>query len=261
MGKGLPWFRFWVDDFLGSTKVGLMDAHDLGCYVMLLLWCSREGGFFLAPDQLARWCHTTPAAFQDAWDRVLSRCFELRDGRYHNTRMDDEVAGGSSRYLAMVEGGRKGGLRSAQARVQGGLEGGLKGGTKQPEPEPEPEETKSKEPAKKPPSPEKLTFDALYEGWIATVGAVDYGRLRKALKPLMHSQSAPSVADMLEAFKVWRGSLEWLAAREKSFETVERFAARAQEFVELGRMPRIVNDVLTRRGHIMAGPPFAGAKL
>lgn len=105
----------------------------------------------------------------------------------------------------------------------------------------------SKAPAKKPdiagaPDPSsslsrlpKATVDAAHDRWIATIGGIDYGRLRKALLLVFNAQplvySGEQLARGVEAFHEaaasdgprWRG--KW---------TPEKFAAELHEWVRLG---------------------------
>lgn len=39
----LPWFPFWVDDFLASPKVRMMTMEEIGVYVMLLCEQHQNG--------------------------------------------------------------------------------------------------------------------------------------------------------------------------------------------------------------------------
>lgn len=85
-----PAFQFYPDDFLGSSKVAVMSAEEVGIYLLLLCWDWNENGIEWVPEDLARFCRTTDAAFGIAWEKRLRRCFVERDGRFWNPRLERE---------------------------------------------------------------------------------------------------------------------------------------------------------------------------
>jgi uncharacterized protein YdaU (DUF1376 family) len=86
-----PAFQLYVSDFLGSAKVGMMSAEEVGAYLLLLCLDWQEGGFVHDPKRLAKWCRLSPAAFRRAWEQI-SQCFAERDGRLWNPRLELERA-------------------------------------------------------------------------------------------------------------------------------------------------------------------------
>lgn len=84
-----PAFQFYVNDFLASAKVMLMDADEVGAYLLLLCLDWQEDGFAYDEKSLAKWCRLKPARFRKAWVR-LAPCFVEHDGRYHNERLQIE---------------------------------------------------------------------------------------------------------------------------------------------------------------------------
>lgn len=114
-----PAFQFYPDDFLGSPKVGTMTVEEIGVYTLLLCMDWNDTGFAYDEEDLARWCRCTVTQFRRAWKRV-SRCFEERDGRLYNPRLDAERA----KQQEWREKSAKGGRASAEAKAKGGGKGG-----------------------------------------------------------------------------------------------------------------------------------------
>ncbi|MGN6206031.1 DUF1376 domain-containing protein [Humibacter sp.] len=110
-----PAFQFYPDDFLGSGKVGTMTTDEVGAYTLLLCLEWNETGFVFDEEELARWCRMSRAKFRKAWQRV-SRCFEERDGRMYNPRLQKE----RDKQAEWREKSAKGGRASAQAKAKGG---------------------------------------------------------------------------------------------------------------------------------------------
>ena len=110
-----PAFQFYPDDFLGSGKVGTMTTDEVGAYTLLLCLEWNETGFVFDEEELARWCRMSRAKFRKAWSRV-SRCFEERDGRMYNPRLQKE----REKQAEWREKSAKGGRASAQAKAKGG---------------------------------------------------------------------------------------------------------------------------------------------
>ena len=84
-----PAFQFYPDDFLGSSKVGVMSAREIGIYVLLLCMDWNGHGIAYNPRLLARYCRVTEAEFLEAWEAV-GPCFEERDGKLWNPRLERE---------------------------------------------------------------------------------------------------------------------------------------------------------------------------
>lgn len=84
-----PAFQFYPDDFLGSSKVAVMNAQEVGVYVLLLCMDWNDGGITYNPRTLARYCRLTESEFVSAWE-VVGQCFVERDGRFWNPRLERE---------------------------------------------------------------------------------------------------------------------------------------------------------------------------
>lgn len=88
MGKS-PAFQFYPDDFLGSSKVAVMTPTEIGVYVLLLCMDWNGNGITYNPKLLARFCRMPEPEFAEAWE-VVRQCFEERDGKLHNPRLERE---------------------------------------------------------------------------------------------------------------------------------------------------------------------------
>lgn len=119
-------FLFYPNDFLGSSKVGMMGGTEIGVYVMLLLLDWQDNGFVFDPPRLAHWCHVDEPTFNQAWTAV-ERCFKHRSGRMYNEKLDIE----RKRQEEWRKKSREGGVRSGQVRA-------TKGGSKMVGPQNEP---------------------------------------------------------------------------------------------------------------------------
>lgn len=87
-----PAFQFYPSDFLGSTKVRAMNAEQIGVYTLLLCLDWQESGFTLEEaEEHVAFHGQTAAKFRANWTKV-SRCFAEREGRYFNSRLDEERA-------------------------------------------------------------------------------------------------------------------------------------------------------------------------
>lgn len=85
MGR-MPWFPFWVDDFLSSPKVRRMDTTDIGIYILLLCEQHQSEGSLIrdTPEGLAKVFRTDPERVSS----VLELCFKGGTrGGYYNTRL------------------------------------------------------------------------------------------------------------------------------------------------------------------------------
>ena len=79
----LPWFPFWVDDFLASPKVRVMSMEEVGIYVMLLCEQHQNG--------VVKWpCERKANALRTDNERiayVLQECFEEVKNGWVNPRL------------------------------------------------------------------------------------------------------------------------------------------------------------------------------
>lgn len=79
----LPWFPFYVDDFLGSPKVRIMTDAEIGVYLLLLIEQFQAGH--------VRWpCERKANALRTQCERieyVLAQCFEEEGGVWYNRKL------------------------------------------------------------------------------------------------------------------------------------------------------------------------------
>lgn len=79
----LPWFPFFVDDFLASPKVRRMNADEIGVYTLLLCEQWQTGIVAGDPAELATMVKSTPASVE----KVLESCFNRRGKGWVNLRL------------------------------------------------------------------------------------------------------------------------------------------------------------------------------
>lgn len=110
------WYAWDVGSYAKKTAHLTMIQH--GAYRLLLDHYYNNGGPIVAnAEQLLRVCRAFAPAEREAIDAVLAEFFELRDGRYHNRRCDEEIAKRTNLRKIRAEAGAKGGA-SARANAQ-----------------------------------------------------------------------------------------------------------------------------------------------
>jgi hypothetical protein len=83
----------------------------------------------------------------------------------------------------------------------------------------------------------KLTMDAIYESWVARIGTVNYGRLRKAVQPIYESVVAiPSTAAVIRALEAFSESRDADRPQYRSTWTPEKFGADLHSWIRIGAM-------------------------
>jgi hypothetical protein len=96
---------------------------------------------------------------------------------------------------------------------------------------------------------DKEVCDTLYEQWVKLIGAIDYGRFRKAIKP-----AAPDLTDGLEAIRLYSLHRNTLNERERGFANLEKFAQDIAHWLRLAPMPLQNEDgTLTEKGELVSG--------
>lgn len=85
----------------------------------------------------------------------------------------------------------------------------------------------------------KSTCDAVYEAWLATLGAVDYGRLRKALLPLYKSRTTPhpTAEQLTQAVAAFLDARDADDPKFRGKYTPEMFAGQLHDYVRMGGQP------------------------
>lgn len=116
--KRSPAFQFYPSNFLGSPKVMVMTAEEVGIYTLLMCLEWEQDGRFTEEEarELMSARRITDEQFDAAWPRV-SRCFIAKsDGTYHNARLDAE----RKKQNEWRRKSSKGGKLSAAKRLKGG---------------------------------------------------------------------------------------------------------------------------------------------
>jgi len=105
----LPWFPFWVADFIGSRTVRTMKPEEVGVYILLLASQWMDGPI---PDEPEIWPALTNNADLNTVQAVLKRCF-YNDGKsFLNLRLEDV----RERQIKLHAGKVRAGMASAKAR-------------------------------------------------------------------------------------------------------------------------------------------------
>lgn len=84
MSGNLPWFPFWVRDFLTSRTVAAMSMEEVGVYIMLLCQQWEDGPIPNDPDSIARIIRADPNVVRT----TLERCFNVVQDRWQNDRLE-----------------------------------------------------------------------------------------------------------------------------------------------------------------------------
>jgi len=118
----------FVGDFMRDTAH--LSLEEVGAYVRLLNQCYASGRpIDLSEDQISRMCGATSDSDDDAVRYVLRSFFVKQDDGYHNPRADQELMRMEEHRTRLSEAGRRGGLKSAEARLQASLKRGRKPGS------------------------------------------------------------------------------------------------------------------------------------
>lgn len=79
----MPWFPFYVDDFLGSQKVQRMTMEEIGVYLMLLCQQYQEGAIEWPCERIAN----ALRGHERSIEYVLAECFEQTSEGWKNARL------------------------------------------------------------------------------------------------------------------------------------------------------------------------------
>lgn len=111
-----PWFPFYAGDFLASPDVQLMEVHEVGAYLLLLLhsWQSNEPGYLPNDEgRLRRAARLSVDMWADCRELLLSKWPLAENGLRHNPRLLREAGIQVARRERLANNGAKGG-RPAQ---------------------------------------------------------------------------------------------------------------------------------------------------
>lgn len=259
MTRKSPAFQFYPDDFMSSPHVLAMSNAEVGIYVKLLCLDWTAGGIPACHQLLSSMTGVRQDRFEKAW-KVIGRCFVEKDGRMYNPRLDLE----RQKQAEWREKSSRGGRASSQARLKGGssvvqpkantlgipLTDNRKG---QPLPLTKELQTKEKTPASR--QLGKAACDAAWASWNELIGAVEYGRFRKALKPLLEGPNCPSGDDLSEAVRCWSAERMSKPSHQRGFYHVNKFADQVQEYLKIGRMEwQNTDGTFTQKGELLTRP-------
>lgn len=85
-----PAFQFYPKDFLMSAKVRRMSLTERGAYITLLALCWLDGSLPADPTALSYELHIPQKQFDRMWRGILGTCFEEKNGRLINERLNRE---------------------------------------------------------------------------------------------------------------------------------------------------------------------------
>ena len=83
----------------------MMNAEEIGIYMMLLFLDWKDDGFEFEPRKLSRLCQTTKPKFLRAWE-LVGQCFAEHDGRWWNERLKREREKQAAWRSKSTSGGR-----------------------------------------------------------------------------------------------------------------------------------------------------------
>ncbi len=117
-----PSFRFYASDFLGSPAVQLMDAAEVGAYMLLLCvaWEGDRHGYLPdEDDKLRRWSRLTREQWAQSRDLILSKFPVAEIGWRANPRMVLEADKAAAFSESQSLKGRKGGRGNKKPELSG----------------------------------------------------------------------------------------------------------------------------------------------
>lgn len=103
----LPWFRFWADDYRGSSKVQRMSWAERGVYMHLLTYAWKRGGRIPnEPEELADALCCSPEEASELVTPLIRRCFEEIEGNLVNAKLAEQAAEADGKREQAREAGR-----------------------------------------------------------------------------------------------------------------------------------------------------------
>lgn len=101
----MPWFKFWVGDFITSRRVAALTMEEVGVYVMLLCNEWKDGPLPDNPELLARMIRTDPNTVRG----VLEQCFSATENGWENERLEAERDAAREKHQKRVKAGKASG--------------------------------------------------------------------------------------------------------------------------------------------------------
>jgi uncharacterized protein YdaU (DUF1376 family) len=118
-----PWFPFYTGDFLASSDVQLMEAHEVGAYILLLAhsWQSDRPGYLPNDEgRMRRWAKLTAAQWAESKDLILAKWPVAEDAAQRvNPRLKKEADKQVELRELKAEAGRKSAERRARLATEG----------------------------------------------------------------------------------------------------------------------------------------------
>ena len=114
--RHLPYYKWFWQDWRSNRKVIRMNYIERGLYRELLDECWIEGSVPDDIEELADICECPVEVMQGAW-HMLSKCFILQDGRWHNEKLESLRTEKDRIRLVRQVAGRSGGLSKAKKIV------------------------------------------------------------------------------------------------------------------------------------------------
>jgi hypothetical protein len=80
-------------------------------------------------------------------------------------------------------------------------------------------------------------MDAIYESWVARIGTVNYGRLRKAVQPIYESvATSPTTEAVIRALEAFSEGRDSDRPQYRGTWTPEKFGADIHSWIRIGAM-------------------------
>lgn len=115
--KPLPYYRWFWQDWRANRTVSRMTYIERGLYRELLDECWAEGSVPDSMDAMAEICGCPVDVMASAW-QVLSKCFRLIDGRWHNDKLDSVRTEKDAERVKRQSAGRLGGIRKSLNAIE-----------------------------------------------------------------------------------------------------------------------------------------------
>jgi len=110
MSEKLPWFKFWVQDFLTDEAVIRMSNESIGVYLRMLCHQWLEGSIPSEHEVLAKMTGSTPQVVNEVLSLVIDK-YSKDGNRLVHKRLEKDRAGMISQQEGRIKGAKKRGLQ------------------------------------------------------------------------------------------------------------------------------------------------------
>ena len=110
MSEKLPWFKFWVQDFLTDEAVIRMSNESIGVYLRMLCHQWLEGSIPSEHEVLAKMTYSTPQVVREVLSMVDDK-YSKDGNRLVHKRLEKDRAGMISQQEGRIKGAKKRGLQ------------------------------------------------------------------------------------------------------------------------------------------------------